>query len=403
MAMDGKDIAISDEVDVQLVYQKATGNKLLLWLPSESGILEQERKQAVFLASQGVEVWFADLLGAWFLSPTVSSIDSIPAMDVATLIEKIRRQTGKQIVLVANGRGAMTVLRAARAWQQKFGNTKNRRLGGAILLSPKLFVETPEPGLEGQLMPVVAGTNLPLMIIQPANSPWRWKLSEIVKNLEMSGSDVYVRVLPDIRDRFYYRPDATALEDKVAGTLGKLLTTSVKLLDSYNSKDRHTEGNVADIKVQSGKKSRALRRFQGNPEPPELTLEDLRGGIKSLSQYKGKVVLVNFWASWCPPCVHEMPSMQQLKKHFKGKPFKILAVNMAEKRATITAFLKTKVNVDFTILMDKDGKALKRWKVFAFPTSYVIGKKGKIRRALFGSIDWMNPDVVRKIEALVNE
>lgn len=123
----------------------------------------------------------------------------------------------------------------------------------------------------------------------------------------------------------------------------------------------------------------------------------------NLKKLKGKVVLVNFWASWCPPCVHEMPSMQRLQNRFFAKGFTILGVNMAEDQKTVRHFLKTKVNVQFPILFDSEGAALKRWGVFAFPTSYIIGKKGQIRYAIFGGVDWEKESIVNKISRLLNE
>ncbi len=146
--------------------------------------------------------------------------------------------------------------------------------------------------------------------------------------------------------------------------------------------------------------ARELKPFQGEPVPPPLALPDLNGKPHHLADYRGKVVLVNFWATWCPPCVHEMPSMQRLKEKMAGKPFAILAVDMAESEADVKKFL-TKVKVDFTILMDRDGKALQRWKVFAFPTSFLIGPDGKISHALFGALEWDSEEVMRIIEGLL--
>jgi len=101
--------------------------------------------------------------------------------------------------------------------------------------------------------------------------------------------------------------------------------------------------------------------------------------------------------------VHEMPSMERLRRRLAERPFTILAVNMAEDEDTIRRFLKDEVQVDFTILMDRDGQALRRWKVFAFPTSYVVDKRGRLRYGLFGAIDWEREDVVAAIEALLAE
>jgi peroxiredoxin len=95
--------------------------------------------------------------------------------------------------------------------------------------------------------------------------------------------------------------------------------------------------------------------------------------------------------------------MQSLSNRLSDKPFALLAVNMAEKPETIEEFLNDKIKVNFPILLDSDGKALKNWGVFAFPTSYVIDKKGHIRYALFGSVDWNSEDIVSKIELLLKE
>lgn len=143
-----------------------------------------------------------------------------------------------------------------------------------------------------------------------------------------------------------------------------------------------------------------LKTHTGDPKPPPLTLRDLSGKTHRLADYRGQVVLVNFWATWCPPCVHEMPSMQRLQENMRGRKFVILAVNMGESEEDVRAFMK-KIGVNFPVLMDKDGEALRAWKVFAFPTSFVIGPSGDIRYSLFGAIDWDSPEVIEKIQALL--
>ncbi|MEW5788586.1 MAG: TlpA disulfide reductase family protein [Pseudomonadota bacterium] len=139
------------------------------------------------------------------------------------------------------------------------------------------------------------------------------------------------------------------------------------------------------------------------PRPaPALSLPALGGGALGLEQLRGKVVLVNFWAVWCPPCRKEMPSMARLADKLAGKPFAILGVNVGESPEEIRGFL-AKVPVNFPIVMDSEGQQLKAWQVFAFPTSYVLDRKGNIRMGLFGSVEWDAPEVVARLEALLAE
>lgn len=394
-----KQITLNEETSVSIQQFGESGGDLLLWLPSESGLLEQEEDQAEQLAGMGYQVWLADILTAWFLPALASSLEQLPADELVELVEQARQQTTKKLYLISSGRGAWLALRVATAWQQHYG--EKAALGGIIMLSPKFFTHTPNPGEQAQLMPIVKQANLPLFIIQPANSPWRWKLDQTIPALEYGGSDVFTWILAETRDRFYYRPDATAVEEKMSQRLPAMIHSAAGLLDGYNSKPRQAIAGKPEKVVIKEKQERILRAYKGNPEPPELVLSNLHGKTVDLKDYKGKVVLVNFWASWCPPCVHEMPSMQQLSEHFKGQPFEILAVNMAEDIPTVKKFLREKVSVKFPVLLDSDGQALKRWEVFAFPTSYVIDKEGKVSLALFGAIDWMQPEIKEQIERLI--
>jgi thiol-disulfide isomerase/thioredoxin len=134
--------------------------------------------------------------------------------------------------------------------------------------------------------------------------------------------------------------------------------------------------------------------------PPPLVLKDLNGKSHDLAAYKGKVVLVNFWATWCPPCREEMPSMQRLKEQMAGRPFAMLGVDSGESSADLAGFLN-QVKVDFTIVFDPDSVATKRWKVFALPTSFLIDKQGKVRYVLAGPTEWDGKEAVALIEGLL--
>jgi len=133
---------------------------------------------------------------------------------------------------------------------------------------------------------------------------------------------------------------------------------------------------------------------------PALALADPAGTEHDLAAYRGKVVLVNFWATWCAPCREEMPSMQALRKRLAGKPFEVLTVNMMESEEKIAAFRRAE-RIDLPVLMDRDGAAAKRWKVRMLPNSFVIDRRGAIRYQLIGEADWTRPNITSVIERLI--
>jgi thiol-disulfide isomerase/thioredoxin len=401
VAMAGTDTITVNDTDIDIKINKAPGGTVAIWLPSEAGPQPADDQLAASLAQLGIEMWQVDLLEANFLPVLASSLEKLPVEDVGALVDYAANTTGKKVLWITSGRGAIAVLRGLHAWQLNGGDSS--KLAGVIMFSPKLFVETPDPGHRGELMPVVSATNLPLYIIQPDQSPWYWKLQQTIPALEAGGSDVYVRVLHKARDRYFFRPGASAWEKQWASHTPRLILQAIRELESLPVVARRVKPlDEPSPAAEEGKKDHSLSHYTANADPPPLVLTDMNDSKVDLKDYRSKVVLINFWASWCPPCVHEMPSMQRLKQKMQGKPFVILAVNMAEDKATVEKFLSTKVKVEFPVLLDLDGKALRDWKVYAFPTSFVVDKNGLIRYGLFGSIDWDAPQVVDKLTALIN-
>ena len=136
-----------------------------------------------------------------------------------------------------------------------------------------------------------------------------------------------------------------------------------------------------------------LRPWHGGVTPP-LQLADIAGKMHRLADYRGKVVLVNFWATWCAPCREEMPSIERLRQAMKSKPFAVLAVNLAEPPARVRDFLQS-MPLGFPILLDADMAATQAWKVRQLPASFVVGPDGRIRYSYIGDLDWSR-DAVRK-------
>lgn len=133
---------------------------------------------------------------------------------------------------------------------------------------------------------------------------------------------------------------------------------------------------------------------------PDVELKTLSGEIVKLSQYRGKVVILNFWATWCPPCRAEMPSMEKLYRMFPNGELVMLAVNVEEDGAkTVPAFLAGNPH-SFPILFDQGAKAQRTYGVFRFPESFIIGPDGQVVDKVVGAIDWVDPQVVGFIKSL---
>ena len=129
-----------------------------------------------------------------------------------------------------------------------------------------------------------------------------------------------------------------------------------------------------------------LRPWKGGAAPP-LAIADLDGRQHRLEDYRGKVVLVNFWATWCEPCRDEIPSINKLRASLAGRPFVVLAVNLAEPESRIRRF-QEKVPMEFSVLLDRDTRVAKSWQARILPASYLIGPDGRIRYSVRGEIDW---------------
>lgn len=210
--------------EVALRVFPAKGNTLLIWLPSESGIVAAEHKTADVLAKSGIEVWLPDLHAAYFLPIVPSSMQQIPVADVARVIA-LTRQRGKAVYLVSGGSGAALALQAVAQLDKS-----KHKLAGAILFSPNLFIRTPEPGEEAKYLPVASRTRLPIFILQPDYSPWKWRVEELQSRLQRGGSKVQLKSLPGVRDRFYYRDDASPTERDLALRLPQLVLNALKSL-----------------------------------------------------------------------------------------------------------------------------------------------------------------------------
>jgi len=161
-----------------------------------------------------------------------------------------------------------------------------------------------------------------------------------------------------------------------------------------------------DAQAVSAELARALRNanvqvLNQAVDSHDFTLPFLNGGSASLSSFKGKVVLLNFWATWCPPCRYEMPSMEALYQRFKNHGLEILAVDLGEDAHTVRQFIQNH-NYTFPVMLDIDGEVGDDYGVRGIPVTYVLNRQGMIIGVVRGAIDWNTPQVITAFEALLN-
>ena len=146
----------------------------------------------------------------------------------------------------------------------------------------------------------------------------------------------------------------------------------------------------------------AERSFTPYSSNNSFTLDDLKGERHTPDDHHGKIVLVNFWASWCPPCIYELPELQRLKQSFAGQPFEILTINVGEKKYRVRKFAKL-INLELPVLLDTKKKTFDDWEIKTLPTSFLIDSAGNIRYRVLGNPGWDNEDTLDLIRKLITE
>ena len=141
-------------------------------------------------------------------------------------------------------------------------------------------------------------------------------------------------------------------------------------------------------------------RFDEKIKTQNFILKRLDGNEVSLQDYRGKIVFLNFWATWCLPCLVEMPSMEKLYNEFKDKGFTILAIDMQEDADSVSVF-KEKYKLNFPILLDSDGSVGQFYGVRSIPTTYLVDREGYLIGSAIGARDWASKSAFLLINKLL--
>ena len=143
--------------------------------------------------------------------------------------------------------------------------------------------------------------------------------------------------------------------------------------------------------------------IEGDIKAPDFKFPGLDGKMISLADQKGKIVLVNIWATWCPPCVDEMPSMEKLYQKFKGQNFEILAVSIDETGLKAVAPFMKKNRLTFPALIDSKGSIKTTYRITGVPESFIIDKQGFLIRKIVGPVDWATPKIFGFFSELIQK
>ncbi|HUZ18893.1 MAG TPA: TlpA disulfide reductase family protein [Spirochaetia bacterium] len=134
----------------------------------------------------------------------------------------------------------------------------------------------------------------------------------------------------------------------------------------------------------------------------DFSLDNLQGKTVSLSSFKGSVVVLNFWATWCGPCRSEMPSLETLYTTYKDKGLVVVGVNLQEGSAAVQQYVKNE-GLTFPVLLDSSGRVGLTYGARSIPTTYIIDKQGDVTSGGIGAREWLTPDTEALINALLSQ
>lgn len=404
LAFNNEEISVSQYLNPQAEWR-------MVWLHSQSDrVLSWEYDLLAQLQQNGFEIWATDILGSLFLTRTAGSVRGLSGESVATVLEAAQQASnkdGKPIILVAADRMANAALKGVRSWQGQ-NLDQSTDFKGSIFLFPNLYTSRPVAGEAPNWEDVVKLNQAPVMILQPQQGVHRWYLGDLMQTLSSQSAPVYGWVLPGVKDYFYnpFAKQKTDIEKTMTEQMPNLLQLSARRL-AAQALNRHPlqQSELAEVSKPDTQASHGvpkLHEFDELKPAPGLVGATFEGEVLDLADKYGDVVLVNFWATWCPPCVTEIPSMNRLLAKYRDQGLQILSVDFQQSADEIAKFSQ-RVPVDYPIVLDHDGRISKDWGVFSFPTTFVVDRQGRVRYSLNQGVEWDVPEFEAPVEALLNE
>lgn len=384
------------ELDVPVIRYPASGSTapLILWLPSSHGTSPRQSMTAQGLAELGIETWIIDLHLAYFVDPGRASIEQFKAEDIAQLLHYAAAENPRKIYVMSSDAGAIAALRGIARYQQQTAEVGSvQPLVGAILFEPKLNYPSNAPGEVPQYLPVAHNSTLPIYYIQPGNSTRQWRRNEIVEILQSGGSQVFLRALPGVVSGFQQRPDEDLNEIDIAhrAKLPEEIKRAIQILALQPTPEPPSPLSQAATRAPA-KPTFGLSALPGKAALP-LTMPNIKGKEQHINYSDHALSLVSFWASWCQPCIVELPALKRLHDDYTNRGLRIITINVGESRADIQTAIKQFSMQGYTNLSDLEGKTMKAWNVLGFPTNFLVSSEGTLSHGSFGAVEWDAPEI----------
>jgi thiol-disulfide isomerase/thioredoxin len=179
--------------------------------------------------------------------------------------------------------------------------------------------------------------------------------------------------------------------------MNRIYFTIVFFLIAALSMNAQNDKNISTLK--NDLKSMGLQVFDAGKKASDISATDINGKDFNLSEAGGKIIFLNFWASWCPPCKAEMPSIQKLYEKFKDKNVAFIAIDVGEPSENGLSYFK-KNNYSFPLYFDKNNRTSSAYAVNSIPATYIIDKKGNLIACQIGSYEWDSPEFMKIMESL---
>ncbi len=397
-------LELDSGIEMEITQFQGDGKTLILWLPSERGFGPGYVPVSLGLESNDYDVWITHLHESYIIPRGRFSLNQADPLDLLNLLQIAQNKGFQEVYIVSSNRGMQLALKTAYVWQHN--NRKSRLLRGLISFSPHLVKGRTEVGTKAEYVGIASHSHLPIYLMQAQHSVKYAHSQEIAEQLRQGGSQTYIQLFPGVQGGFHMRStaDLTELDIATRDQLPQVFQRAIKLLRKTRIAPFKGQYNVVkaetEVSGRGGARVPELHRFNGQKKPPPLVLKNLNGEKFDLSEMGGKVVLVNFWASWCRPCVKEIPSLSRLVKGMENKPFKVVTINIGESAERIERFIQS-IPVNFEILLDRKGHAVRDWKVYAYPSNFLLDKEGRIQYAYRGALEWDAPPIVETIEGLL--